>query len=588
MKNLKIAKKLLITFGTIIALFCITVILAIASLRSTNENFETFYNVPYEITNRSMDMRRMIQSTSKNLGFAVMATDREMTASYVQSAQDDLQSLQDGITYMKANFRGDMSLINNIESVIANVSGQQDQVFQYALDMKNEEAAELFFEKVNPALLEAQEYLIKVNEVTRQNGDINFQDADNGALLATFLLIIISIVALIVIIIFAAYITKSLTGPIKEIETVANQMAEGQLQASLAYTSKDELGSLADSMRTMMDRISFYMGEISSSMDQLASGDLNVKKREDFLGDFKPVQLAIRTLVTSLNDAFLQINQSSDQVASGSDQVSSGAQALSQGATEQASAVEQLAATVNDISSQVKANADSAQQASHTADNVGAKIMESDQQMQEMTKAMDEISETSGKIEKIIKTIEDIAFQTNILALNAAVEAARAGAAGKGFAVVADEVRNLASKSAEASKNTSSLIESSLKAVEHGSEIADATAASLKAVVEGTKEITAQISQIASASEVQAQSIEQVTQGIDQISAVVQTNSATAEESAAASEELSGQSQMLKNLVGKFKLKGSATAASTIVYPSEPENTALQTPPALHSVSDKY
>ena len=231
------------------------------------------------------------------------------------------------------------------------------------------------------------------------------------------------------------------------------------------------------------------------------------------------------------------------------------AQALSQGATEQASSIEELAATITEMSGQIQNNAQSALQASQTVDGVGEKILESNQQMQTMTKAMGEISASSSEIGKIIKTIEDIAFQTNILALNAAVEAARAGEAGKGFAVVADEVRSLASKSSDASKSTAALIENSLKAVENGTRIADETAQSLLSVVEGTKEIASQINQIAAASSEQSKGAAQVQLGIDQIPNVVQTNSATAEESAAASEELSGQAQMLKTLISKFKLR---------------------------------
>ena len=297
------------------------------------------------------------------------------------------------------------------------------------------------------------------------------------------------------------------------------------------------------------------MAEISSAMHQLSNGDLNVKQRDAFLGDFKPVQDSIRLLVGALNDTLTQIEQSADQVSGGAEQVSSGAQALSQGATEQASSIEELAATITEISGQIQSNAQSALEARQTVDGVGEKLLESNRQMQTMTKAMDEISASSSEIGKIIKTIEDIAFQTNILALNAAVEAARAGEAGKGFAVVADEVRSLASKSSEASKSTAALIENSLKAVENGTHIADETAQSLLFVVEGTKEITNQINHIATASTEQSKGATQVQLGIDQISNVVQTNSATAEESAAASEELSGQAQMLKMLISKFKLK---------------------------------
>ncbi len=268
--------------------------------------------------------------------------------------------------------------------------------------------------------------------------------------------------------------------------------------------------------------------------------------------------VSFRGIAEKLNDTMMQISQSASQVASGSEQVSNGAQALSQGATQQASSVEELAATINEISDKVNQNADSARQANKKAGSVSAEMNVSNEKMQQMIEAMGDITNCSNEIGKIIKTIEDIAFQTNILALNAAVEAARAGSAGKGFAVVADEVRNLASKSAEASQNTSALIENSLKAVENGTHIADETARSLLQAVNDVSEMTAIIGQISEASSLQADSIAQITMGIDQISSVVQTNSATAQESAAASEELSSQSQLMKSLVGRFKLKNSS------------------------------
>ena len=238
----------------------------------------------------------------------------------------------------------------------------------------------------------------------------------------------------------------------------------------------------------------------------------------------------------------------------GAEQVSSGAQTLSQGATEQASTIEELAATISEISQQINDTAQNAAQASDHMNTVGSEAEESKRRMQKMLGAIGDIKNSADEIGKIIKTIEDIAFQTNILALNAAVEAARAGSAGKGFAVVADEVRNLANKSQEASKSTSVLIENALQAVANGTSIADETAQSLVSVVEGVDGVRETIELISGASNEQAIAISQVTQGIDQVSSVVQTNSATAEESAAASEELSGQAQMLKELVSQFRL----------------------------------
>lgn len=554
-KNFKIGKKLTVTFGIIIMLFLMTAILAVVGLNSTGGNFRDFYTNGYPVSNKTTDMRRGIQTAMKGLALSMLTSDAQKTQEYISQVETQMQGVNQGFDFMKENFRGDISIIDNALTLLEKAKPLRSQILELAAQNKNDEAMEVFFEQYEPFLIQIEELMTRADEATTVLADENYSQSAQRQTFTVLLIIGVVGVALAATIFLSVYITRSLTRPIQELDMAAKEMAKGNLKIDVGYRSKDELGNLADSMRTMSDKISYYMAEISSAMHQLSNGDLNVKQRDAFLGDFKPVQDSIRLLVGALNDTLTQIEQSADQVSGGAEQVSSGAQALSQGATEQASSIEELAATITEISGQIQSNAQSALEARQTVDGVGEKLLESNRQMQTMTKAMDEISASSSEIGKIIKTIEDIAFQTNILALNAAVEAARAGEAGKGFAVVADEVRSLASKSSEASKSTAALIENSLKAVENGTHIADETAQSLLFVVEGTKEITNQINHIATASTEQSKGATQVQLGIDQISNVVQTNSATAEESAAASEELSGQAQMLKMLISKFKLK---------------------------------
>ncbi|MFZ2540012.1 MAG: methyl-accepting chemotaxis protein [Oscillospiraceae bacterium] len=364
-----------------------------------------------------------------------------------------------------------------------------------------------------------------------------------------------SILLLIIGIFIINSIAKSIASPIGKMSRRLEKLSNGDITSNVeVISSKDEVGVLYQSLIATVTSLQNYITEIANVLGKISNGELDVEIEQEYIGDYASIKDSMEKIITSLNHTMIEIKDSSEQVSSGSDQVACSSQALSQGATEQASSLEELSATIMEISEQVKNNAHNAALAKNTTEDANTAVVQGNQQMQDMIKAMTEISDTSNQISKIIKTIEDIAFQTNILALNAAVEAARAGSAGKGFAVVADEVRNLAIKSAEAAKNTASLIESSIVAVENGKGIADQTALSLQSIVNGTRQSAELISQIALASNEQANSISQITLGIEQISEVVQTNSATAEESAAASEELSSQAQLLNNLLNRFKI----------------------------------
>lgn len=343
--------------------------------------------------------------------------------------------------------------------------------------------------------------------------------------------------------------------PIQVITEEAGKLEAGDLNIHIDIQSNDELGRLAQAFNHISIIINNYVNDISEQLSQMAENNMDINITQDYIGDFIPIQVSIEKISESLNETLHEIVVSADEVSASSENVSSGAQILSDGAAEQASAIDQLAASIESLSQDVSANAQDAQTANNFVSEVNRHIDESNKKMEHLIQAMSEISHSSGEIEKIVKTIEDIAAQTNLLSLNASIEASRAGMAGKGFAVVANEIRELAAKSAQAVNQTASLIATSQEAVENGMNIADNTAKSLMTVVKGSEKILFSVEKISNASQNQKEVLEQITTNVDSISNVVQSNSSFAQNSAATSAELSDQSKRLHELVNRFHLK---------------------------------
>ncbi|MGN0587496.1 MAG: methyl-accepting chemotaxis protein [Oscillospiraceae bacterium] len=374
-----------------------------------------------------------------------------------------------------------------------------------------------------------------------------------------FFTLAILVAAVIISGIISLALGKAIGKPIKLCTERIEKLAQGDLTSPVpAIKAKDETGRLSDAAQTVVSSLNNIIGDMGRLLEAMADGNFNVHThdgQEYYVGDYEKLHKYVRDINHKLSSTMAQINTSADQVSASSEQVSAGSQALAQGAAQQASSIDELAAAVNIISNMINANADSANAASEMTQTAGSEMEAATAVMGDLVSAMNRISESSEETKKIIQTIEDIAFQTNILALNAAVEAARAGEAGKGFAVVADEVRNLAGKSAEAAQSTTALIENTVLAIEKGTSLADKAAEKMNAVSETAGQVTAINSKISDASKEAADYIVKVTDGVEQISGVVQNNSATAEQSAAASEELSGQAAMLKELIGSFTLR---------------------------------
>ncbi len=556
MKNLKIGTKLLLTFMIIIALFCGTVYVATSGLRECSDKYSEFYHEEYQITQRVMSMRRGLQIIVKDLTFMTIDDDAERFASYQSDMEKEMELLEQNAKWVSENLKTNSEAFDTFAKDIQDAVNMQENVVALSKTNKTQ-AQQILIEEYQPLVISSVSALTKISDEVESGVDANFNASLATQKSITYSLLGLAAAALFITIVLCLYLTRMITKPIHELVASAGKIVAGNFDFQIAYRSKDELGGLANAFRDMASILGDIIADASRLLSEMANGNFDVRTRaeERYVGDFQGLLSSIRKQNRDLSSTLAQINSSADQVSSGANQVSYGAQALSQGATQQAASVQELAATIAGISQQVKETAENAATARRQSNSAGDKVEECNRQMKDMTKAMEEITRTSNEIGKIIKTIEDIAFQTNILALNAAVEASRAGTAGKGFAVVADEVRNLASKSAEASKDTSDLIESVIGAVTQGTHITNATAKSLIQVVEEVRETSTTVDKIANAAEGQAGAVEQVSVGVDQISSVVQTNSATAVESAAASEELSSQAEVLKNLVAKFSLR---------------------------------
>lgn len=556
MKNLKISTKMIVGFGVVLVMMIIFVFASAWGFSTISNELETFYKAPYQNVQYLDSLVENLNIAARNFLHASCEKDLELTETRLTTANETMDLMYPALEGLKTTYGGDMTYIDTISELVDELKVSSEEIKTFAREGNTEEAFAVYVNSMTPIMSEMLENIEAAREFSLDRSTTLYKEGMSTANAISIIGWVLGAINLVVGMFMAVYITKQISGSLNEIEYVAENVTRGNFNVEIKYTSKDEIGQLAENMRTLCDETNAVISDIDYMLEELANGNLAVKSRNEaaYIGAYSGILDSTNNLIVKLRGIITDINNSADQVSSGSDQVSSGAQALSQSTTEQASSVQELAATIQTVAEQINENASNAGEANEKTSKAVKEMGDANGKMKELVGAMNEISQSSDETQKIIKTIEDIAFQTNILALNAAVEAARAGAAGKGFAVVADEVRNLAGKSAEAAKNTTALIENTVAAIGKGNTLVSDAAEKMENAMESS-EIVADLNlKISNDSNMAANSVSQIKVGIEQVSAVIQTNSATSEESAAAAVELSGQANSLKRLVTEFKI----------------------------------
>lgn len=498
--------------------------------------------------------RLNVNSAARNIREMALNSDTSTYDSYEQNVEDQLAEVDAELKALKGTGVVSAELYKEYSDSLAAWGNVGYSIMEQIKSGKIDEATVAIINECTPALDKTVEIGKKLDEVTDQ--------ASNRAVRITVILAFAGIGVIVVCLILAVFLARKTAGrvmetilvPLHQIEDVAQELTEGNLHSTLEYHSEDEIGRLAHSMRKSIRILGSYVDDIDRAMKQFSEGNFDVQPQVEWKGDFIGILNSFMAFEKSMADTVKGIQHVSDEVFEGAEQVASSSSDLADGATNQAAVVEELTATVENVSEQVAQNSKTAKEISGRVDELGNSILDSNSKMREMVDSMNEINVASKEIDKIIATINEIAAQTNLLALNASIEAARAGEAGRGFAVVANQVNVLADQSAQAAKESSLLIETSVKAVEKGMVIAGQTAAKLEEVAQSSKTITEEVANIADTLETQTTEIYQINQGIEQINDVVQTNSATSEECAAASQEMSNEAENLRGLIQKFKV----------------------------------
>ena len=554
LENMRLQERINYGYRKVILMMLISGVLSIVIIGVLFANMLNYIN---NVTVADLSVKKCrinVNAAARNIREMALNDDASTYDSYEETVKRLLTEVDTSMEALK-----DTGIVpdSNYEEYATALSEWGNAGYSIMEEIKNgnkEQAVNEIFDDCVPALNNLVQIAIKLDDIT--------DEVKAQATRTTYIFTFAGFVCIIVCLALAWMLTgrtskkvlESILEPLRAVEDVAKELTEGNLHSTLEYRSEDEIGRLAHSMRKSIRILGSYVDDIGRAMKLFAEGNFDVQPEVEWKGDFVGILDSFMMFEKSIADTIKGIQNVSNEVSSAAEQVASSSNDLADGATNQAAVVEELTATVAGVSEQVERNSQSAKEISVRVDELGNAILESNGKMHEMVDSMNEISDASKEIDKIIATINEIASQTNLLALNASIEAARAGEAGRGFAVVANQVNVLADQSAQAAKESSALIESSVRAVEKGMVIAGQTATQLEAVADSSKVITEEVTNIAETLETQTSEIQQINEGIEQINDVVQTNSATAEECAASSEEMSSEAENLREMIRKFKI----------------------------------
>lgn len=556
-KNMKVEKKLRFCFTLVVIIASISGVIGFIMLIRSNISYNNAL-----VSNGFSQGEIGIFSTYLNKEPSIV---REMILlkdeASVKESNDELAEMQKktdaALETMEkhCNTPEELEYISIINETLPLYRSIFNEVKDMALNNHDDEAFALLLAEGKPTLKKLTDAVEGLVELNMAMGNQVSRSLSIQTYVLAGVMVLVTIIAAAISMRFAAFVSKLFSEPIINVRNASAEMAKGNLNIDIEKMYPDEIGEMTDSFKEATDMIKLYIQELSRGLNEVASGNFDIYTDVDFKGDFKAMEVAIETIVSSLSGTLGQIHEASEQVSLGATQMAESAQALAEGATDQAGSVEELTATIQNITENVVDTSEKANKSYVDAEKFEQEAEKSNKDIKELNYAMERINDTSKEIANIIAAIEDIASQTNLLSLNASIEAARAGEAGKGFAVVADQIGKLAADSAASAINTKKLIENSIQEIERGNEITAKTTAAIETVIEGIKMLAVSTKEISQLSDSQAEAMKQLELGVEQIAEVIQNNSASAEETSATSQELSAQSTNLEDLVAQFKLR---------------------------------